>query len=86
MEHPNERQSEHRRSEWVLASRRPSSQATDDRTKLAIKAIVEVTKAAEQASKQNVEASKQGIEEATTHPGAQARNGGRSNAAFERSK
>jgi hypothetical protein len=59
---------------------------SDDRTKLAIEAIIEVTKVAEQVSNRGIEASKRGIEKATKHPGLQARKGRKSNVVFERSK
>ena len=53
----------------VGASKKRALGGSDDRTKLAIKAIIEVTKVAEQVSERGIEASKRGIEEATKHPG-----------------
>ena len=53
----------HRNEAW--ANRRSKHWGgSDDRTKLAIEAIIEVTKVAEQVSERGVEASKRGIEAA----------------------
>jgi hypothetical protein len=50
---------------------------SDDRTKLAIEAIIEVTNVAEQVSKRGIEASKQGIEASKKRPSIQVSKRGR---------
>jgi len=59
---------------------------SDDRTKLAIEAIIEVTKVAEQVSKRGIEASKRGIEASKKRQSTQvSKRGRRSDIMFQRS-
>ena len=61
----------------VGASKKRAHGGSDDRTKLAIEAIIEVTKVAEQVSERGVEASKRGIEASKKQQSSQVSKRGR---------